>query len=74
MNNIYIEKRVSHKEGKEPFTYLMLYLDLGYTKVNLSMDRNQIAEILNVSVQDLFKLEENEPALVGELRTGKDLD
>ncbi len=65
MNELYVVKKISRKEGKEPFTYVQMYLDLGYSKLNISMDKNAIAEILGVAVKDLFSYKEDQPVLVG---------
>lgn len=65
--NVYLVKKVSQKNGKEPFTYIQLYVDLGYDKVVLSMDKNIIAEVLECSVGQLFSHNVDEAVLVGTL-------
>jgi len=62
--NVYLVKKVSQKPGKDPFTYVQLYVDLGYDKVVLSMDKNVIAEVLECPVSQLFVSELNTPVLV----------
>lgn len=61
---VYLIKKVSQKTGKEPFTYVQLYVDLGYGNVILSMDKNVIAEVLECSVGQLFSHEVDKPVLV----------
>lgn len=65
--NVYLVKKVSEKVGKEPFTYVQLYVDLGYDKVVLSMDKNVIAEVLECSVGQLFAHNVGENVLVATL-------
>lgn len=55
--NLYLVKKVSQKQGKEPFTYIQLICDLGYSKLVVSMDKNVIAELLGVSVSSLYSIE-----------------
>lgn len=62
--NVYLVKKVSQKAGKEPFTYIQLYVDLGYDKVVLSMDKNVIAEILECAVGQLYAIDVDSPVLV----------
>ncbi len=62
--NVYLVKKVSQKAGKEPFTYVQLYVDLGYDKVVLSMDKSVIAEVLECAVGQLFSHNADEPVLV----------
>lgn len=64
---IYVVKKISQKEGKEPFTYLQLVADLGYDKQVITMDKNVIASLLDMSVGKLFAIAKtvNEPVLVG---------
>lgn len=62
--NVYLVKKVSQKAGKEPFTYVQLYVDLGYDKVVLSMDKNVIAEVLECSIGQLYAYNVDEPVLV----------
>ena len=63
--NFYLVKKVSQKSGKEPFTYVQLICDLGYTKLVVSMDKNVIAELLGVSVAQLYAGKVDTPVLVG---------
>lgn len=62
--NVYLVKKVSQKAGKDPFTYIQLYVDLGYDKVVLSMDKNVIAEILECAVGQLYAIDVDSPVLV----------
>lgn len=62
--NVYLIKKVSQKSGKDPFTYVQLYVDLGYDKVVLTMDKSVIAEVLECSVGQLFSHNADEPVLV----------
>lgn len=43
-------------ESAKEKPYDVIYVDLGYRKVNLTFDRNVIAEILGISAFDLFSL------------------
>lgn len=45
-------KNLSTKEKP----YDVIYVDVGYRKINLTFDRNVIAEILGLSVLDLLSL------------------
>lgn len=65
--NVYLVKKVSQKAGKEPFTYVQLYVDLGYDKVIISMDKNVIAEVLECAVGALYQYEVDKPVLVATL-------
>lgn len=65
--NLYLIKKVSQKAGKEPFTYVQLVCDLGYTKLVISMDKNVIAELLGVAVPTLYQIEVDKPSCVGKL-------
>lgn len=62
--NLYLIKKVSQKSGKEPFTYVQLYADLGYTKLIVSMDKNVIAELLDVGVSVLYSIDVDTPVCV----------
>ncbi|MBE5735425.1 MAG: hypothetical protein E7361_03160 [Clostridiales bacterium] len=62
--NVYLIKKVSQKEGKDPFTYVQLYVDLGYDKVVLSMDKTVISQVLDCAVSDLYSIEADKPVLV----------
>lgn len=67
MTNFYVVKKTSHKEGKEPYTYLVLVADLGFTKQIITMDRNTISNLLDVSAGALYDKckVENKEYLVG---------
>ena len=65
--NIYVVRKVSRKEGKEEFSYVQMYADLGYRKAVLSMDAQLIAETIQTAVACLYDLKENEPNKVAEL-------
>lgn len=65
MNKLQVIHKVSKKEGKEPYHYLVLQADMGYGKINLSMDKSVIAEFCEVAVSELFKLEIDKPLVVG---------
>ena len=70
---LYLVKKVSQKSGKEPFTYVQLIADLGYTKLVVSMDKNVIAELLGVSVSLLYSVDVDCPVEVATLVPNKDL-
>lgn len=49
---IYVEKRTSKKTGN---TYVALIMDLGYRKAMLSYDYNLCAEVLKMSVAEMYQ-------------------
>lgn len=53
---IYLIKKVSQKNGKDPFTYFQLTADLGQFKQVLTMDRDTIANFLDVSSAKLYAM------------------
>lgn len=53
----YVVKKMSKNENE----YIVLYADLGYRKINLTFDRNTIAEILGVAVVKLNDLPLDKP-------------
>lgn len=56
MTKLYVVKKISQKEGKEPFTYLQLVADLGYDKQVVTMDKNVIAALLDCPVGKLYSV------------------
>lgn len=48
---IYVEKRLSKKNGNP---YVALTIDLGYRKAMLSYDYNLCAEVLKMSVSQMY--------------------
>lgn len=65
MNKLQVIHKVSKKEGKEPYHYLVLQADMGYGKINLSMDKSVIAEFCEMAVSELFKLDIDKPFVIG---------
>ena len=49
---IYVEKRTSKKTGNP---YVALTIDLGYRKAVLSYDYNLCAEVLKISVAQMYE-------------------
>ena len=70
---LYLIKKISQKPGKEPFTYVQLYCDLGYEKLIVSMDKNVISTLLDVPVSSLYTIEVDVPVLVCSLSINKEL-
>lgn len=49
---IYVERRLSKKNGNP---YVALSVDLGYRKAMVSYDYNLCAEVLKMSVQQMYE-------------------
>ena len=64
--NVYVVKKVSHKEGREDFTYFQMYVDLGYRKCTLTMDIPTISELIQLPINCLYDLELDKPIKFGE--------
>ena len=62
MKNFIVVRKLS-KEKKVP--YVMLYADLGYRKVVVSMDANVIAEIFGVAVAYIMELPLDKEIIIG---------
>lgn len=69
---LYLVKKVSQKQGKEPFQYVQLVADLGYNQLIVSMDKNVIAEFLGVSVSSLYYAETDVRVYVGTFSIDKE--
>lgn len=64
MFDVYLSQRMS-KQGKP---YVALWVDMGYRKFNLVMDRRMIAELFDLSPKALKALpDENCPLTVGSI-------
>lgn len=48
--------KVEFLKSKEGNEYLALYIDLGYTRKILSVDRCTIAELIDVSIRELYRI------------------
>lgn len=48
--------KVGYLKSKEGNEYLALYFDLEYTRKIVSVDRAMIAELLDVSVRELYRV------------------
>lgn len=70
---LFLVKKVSQKAGKDPFTYVQLYCDLGYDKLIVSMDKNVIAQLLDVQVSVLYTIDVDKPVEVCSLIPNKEL-
>ena len=63
-SKIYLVKKVSKKEGKEPFTYLRLYTEFEYGQLVISMDKDVISQFLQCSIAELYSYEVDKPVHV----------
>lgn len=48
--------KVGYLKSKEGNEYLALFFDLGYTRKVVSVDRAMIAELLDISVRELYRV------------------
>ena len=49
----------------EKYTYLQLYVDLGYDRCVLSMDKDVISQLLDIRPSELYAGDVDVPVLVG---------
>lgn len=54
---IYYVKKISQKEGREPFPYIQLIVDLGYAKRILTWDVDLISEIAEKTKREMYESE-----------------
>lgn len=65
MNNLIVTHKVSKKEGRDDFHYLVLSAKMPYGNVQLSNDKGQIAEFVGLAVCELMSLEVDKPFVIG---------
>ena len=62
MKNIYVVRKESEK--KKGVFYTQMYIDLGYQQVPITFDLGLIAQLLNMTHEQIASLKLNEPVLV----------
>ena len=70
MKNIYVVRKESEK--KKGVIYNQMYIDLGYQQVPISFDMGLIAQLLNMTHEQVANLKINEPKLVATFQVIKE--
>lgn len=60
-----VKKEADRKGSLEKFTYLQLYVDLGYDRCVISMDKDVISKLLDKRPSELYAGDVDVPVLVG---------